>query len=124
MSDQITRRDFSVQSALALLSGVTITISSCGGGSSSGGPTGPSNPGNPGSPNNVQGAVSDNHGHSVTISAAQLTAANDLVLTLVGGDHPHTVALSGGEVAQIAARARVSKLSSGEAGHSHTVTFN
>ena len=54
----------------------------------------------PGSPNSVQGAVSDNHGHSVTISAAQLSAANDLVLTLVGGDHPHTVALSGGDDAK------------------------
>jgi hypothetical protein len=120
MSDQITRRDFSVQSALALLSGVTITISSCGG--SSPGPTNPSP--NPGGQTNVQGAVSDNHGHSVTISAAQLSAANDLVLTLVGGDHPHTVALSGGEVAQIAARTRVSKVSSSDAGHVHTVTFN
>jgi hypothetical protein len=119
MSDQITRRDFSVQSALALLSGVTITISGCGGGSS---PASPSP--NPGGSTGAQGSVSDNHGHVAVVSAAQLSAASDLVLTLTGGDHPHTVALTAGELSQIAARARVSKVSSSDAGHAHTVTFN
>jgi hypothetical protein len=38
--------------------------------------------------------------------------------------HPHTVAITQAELAQIAANQRVSKSSTTDSGHSHTVTFN
>ena len=114
------RRAFTLQSVLALLSGVTITVTACGGGDS------PTSPG-PGqtSGNGVSGSVSANHGHSAVITGAQLSAGNVVTLDIRGtATHPHTVELTVGEVQQIAARQRVVKESSTDDGHRHTVTFN
>jgi hypothetical protein len=117
------RRAFTVQSVLALLSGVTITVGGCGEDDS------PTSPG-PTPGGGVNGSVSANHGHSAAIESAQLAAANAVVLNIRGSaTHPHTVELSSQEISQIAARQRVSKLSSTDdspdAGrHSHNVTFN
>ena len=59
------------------------------------------------------------------ITAAQLTAAGALSLDIRGtSDHPHTVILAASEVASIAANQRVSKESSTDSAHSHSVTFN
>jgi hypothetical protein len=117
----LDRREFTLQSALAILSAATITISGCGGDDSPS--PGPSPSPNPGT--NVTGTVSANHGHVATITAAQLTAGNAIQLDIRGsGDHPHTVELSAAEVSQIAARQTVSKNSSSDAGHFHVVTFN
>ncbi len=126
------RREFTVASAMAVLSGVAITVSGCGGGSGSGSsPTAPSAPAAPapapapGAGTDKVGTVSSNHGHSAVITGAELTAAGALSLNITGtADHPHTVTLSADEVQQIAAAARVSKESSTDASHSHTVTFN
>jgi hypothetical protein len=59
------------------------------------------------------------------ITAAELTAAGALMLNITGtADHPHTVEVTAADVAAIAANNRVSKESSVDASHSHTVTFN
>jgi hypothetical protein len=59
------------------------------------------------------------------ITAAQLTASNAINLDIRGSsDHPHTVTLTAAEVASIAANTRVTKESSTDAAHSHSVTFN
>jgi hypothetical protein len=117
----LDRREFTLESALAILSAATITISGCGDGDSSPSP-GPS-PG-PGT-GDVTGAISGNHGHTATITAARLMAGNAFQLDIRGGaDHPHTVDISAADLTQIAARQRVEKPSSSDAGHSHTVTFN
>jgi hypothetical protein len=126
----LSRREFSVAAALAALSGVAITISSaaCGGGSSSSPspvPTPTPAPTPTPSAGDKTGTISSNHGHTAVITGAQLTAAADLVLDIRGSsDHPHSVTLSGAEVASIAGGQRVSKESSSDAAHSHTVTFN
>jgi hypothetical protein len=71
------------------------------------------------------GSITSNHGHSARISGAQLTAGGALQLDITGSaTHPHTVQLSAGEVMDIAQSRRVSKESSEDTGHSHTVTFN
>jgi len=124
------RRDFTVASAMAVLSGVAITVTGCGGGSGSGGsPTTPSTPGTPApapAPSaDTVGTVGSNHGHTAVISGAQITSADAVMLDITGGaNHPHTVTLSVEEVQQIGGGARVSKESSVESAHSHTVTFN
>lgn len=124
------RREFTVASAMAVLSGVAITVTGCGGSSESGSsPTASSAPAAPapapGAGTDKVGTVSSNHGHSAVITGAELTAAGALSLNITGtADHPHTVTLSADEVQQIAAAARVSKESSTDASHSHTVTFN
>lgn len=112
------RREFTVQVILALLSGVTITMSGCG----DDGPTTPSpTPGG----SNITGGISANHGHSAVITDAQLTAGNVVTLDIRGtANHPHTLELTTGEVQQIAARERIAKESSTDDGHRHTVTFN
>ena len=115
------RRAFTLQSILAMLAGVTITINACGDDDS---PTAPS-PGD-----GRTGNVSANHGHTPTITAAQLMAGNAVTLNIRGtATHPHTVELSAAEVSQIAGGQRVSKASSTDdspdAGrHNHVVTFN
>lgn len=125
----IDRRQFTLASAMAILSGVAITITSaCGGGGSS--PSSPSNPTpaptpTPAASGDKVGAISDNHGHSAVITGAQLTAGGALSLDIRGtATHPHTVALSATEIAAIAGNQRVSKSSSANDGHDHTVTFN
>jgi hypothetical protein len=134
MKDEKTvdRREFTLAAALAALSGVVITISAsaCGGGSS---PSSPSTPAPTPSPSGGGGAATDktgvigsNHGHgNAVITAAQLTAPAQISLDIRGqADHPHTLTLTAAEVASIAANQRISKESSSDNGHSHSVTFN
>jgi hypothetical protein len=122
---RIDRREFTRLSLLAMLSGVAITVSGCGGGGG-----GTSNPGSPTTPGagDKTGAISANHGHSVSITSAELTAGGGLTLTLRGSagvaEHIHTVDLTGAEVVSIREGARVSKSSSTQEAHDHTVTFN
>lgn len=116
---RIDRRRFSLEAALAVLGGVTITISGCGGG----GGSSPSAP-TPQAGDKV-GSVGTNHGHVAIVTAAQLAGGAAVTLQIRGSsDHPHTVQLSATEIAQIAANGRVSKTSSVDDGHDHTVTFN
>lgn len=113
----VDRREFTVQAILALLGGVTITLTGCG---DDNGPNGPTPGGS-----NIAGSISANHGHSAVITGAQLGAGNIVTLDIRGtANHPHTVELTGAEVQQIAARQRVAKESSTDDGHRHTVTFN
>jgi len=116
-----TRREFTLEAALALLASVTIAVSGCGGGGDGGSsPTGPSP-----QPGDVVGAISANHGHTARVTSAQLTAGNAIALNIRGtSDHPHTLTLSQGELMQISASQRVSKESSSDDGHTHIVTFN
>jgi hypothetical protein len=115
----LTRREFTLEGALALLAGVTITISGCGGDDS---PTGPSP--NGGSGDEVA-AISENHGHTAVITAAQLSAGNALSLNIQGSaPHPHTVQITAAEVQTIANGQRVTKESTNEDSHTHLVTFN
>ncbi len=129
-ANQWTRREFTVQSALAMLSGVAITLSSCGDSNSSTTPSTTSTPPPPPATGDNVGVVGANHGHSAVITAAQLTAANAVSLDISGSaNHPHTVNLTDTEVGQIAGGTRVIKPSSNNDGsgfgsHTHTVTFN
>jgi hypothetical protein len=120
--NRTTRREFTAQTVMALLSGATITISGCGGTS----PSQPSpSPQTGGGSSGSTGAVSDNHGHVATVTAAQISAAAAVSLQIRGSaDHPHTVELTLAEVVQIGSGGRVSKTSSSDGGHNHSVTFN
>ena len=113
----IGRRDFTLQAALALLAGVVITIDGCGGSSSS-----PSAP----TPvvGDLQGAITGNHGHVATITGAQITAANALSLDIQGtATHPHTVDLAQADLRSLQSRQAVTKQSTTNSSHQHTVTF-
>jgi hypothetical protein len=114
--DVVTRREFTAQSALAILSSVVITVSGC---DDDAPPTAPS-------PGDIQGTVATNHAtpHVVTVSGAQITAGNAVTLTLTGTpDHNHTVELTQGELGTLKNRQAVTKTSTTDSFHSHGVTF-
>ena len=123
----LDRREFTVGAVMAMLAGVTITISGCGGGGGGGG-TGPSptqSPSTDPSTGDRLGNVSANHGHVARLLAADVTAGNAVRLDIRGSaDHPHTVELTAAEVVAIRNGQRVGKGSTDEAFHTHTVTFN
>jgi hypothetical protein len=117
----LTRREFTVESILSLLAGVTITVSGCGGYTSS--PTAPTPP--PASTQDVTGAISANHGHVATVTSAQITAANGVTLNIQGtATHNHVVSLTADQIRAIAVRTQVAVLSTNDADHQHMVTFN
>jgi hypothetical protein len=117
MSQTLDRREFTVASALALLSGIAVTVSGCGG---SGSPAAPTT-----ADGSRTGAISANHGHTAMVTAAQIGAAGALTLDIRGtSDHPHTVVLSAADLAAMGAGQRVSRVSSNDDAHTHTVTFN
>jgi hypothetical protein len=117
----VTRRDFTLESALALLAGVTITITGCGDDDSSS----PSPTPGPTPVANVAGSVSANHGHEATITGAQITSGGALSLDIRGGaTHPHTVQVTTAQLQTIRNRQQVAVVSSTDNNHSHTVTFN
>src|SRR5262245_208713 len=115
----LTRREFTVESALAMLAGVAITITGCGKDSTPGSPSPPAT-------DKIATVSTDaGHTHTAVVTAAQFTAGNAITVTLTGAaTHTHTVALSQAELTQISANTRVQKTSSTDNAHSHTVTFN
>ena len=119
-STAVTRREFTLEAALALLAGCVITISdvACGGSKNA-------NPANPSPATaDINGTVSANHGHMVTVTAAQITATNAVTLTLVGNaSHNHTVSLSQADLLSLKNRQAVSRDSSNDNSHMHSVTF-
>jgi hypothetical protein len=127
--EPVDRREFTLRSALALLAGVTITITGgCGGGgggyNSGGSPT----QGTPPPANNSQadavGSISNNHGHSAVITSAQLVAGSALSLDIRGSaDHSHTVQLTPADLVNIRSMQAVSKDCSTSSAHMHVVTF-
>ena len=117
------RRDFTVAALLAMLGGVSITISGCGGKAGSS-PSSPSMPATPEPLADKAGAISNNHGHAAVITGAQLTAASTLALSIQGtASHNHMLELSGAELGQIREGRTFTKECTGTS-HTHMVTFN
>jgi hypothetical protein len=109
---------------MAILGGVTITISpGCGGGggsTSGGSPTG-SSPANP----DTLGSISNNHGHKASITSAELARGSALMLNIRGdADHAHMVELTAAELIRIKSQETVSKECTSEGAHTHMVSFS
>ncbi len=116
-----TRRDFTLNAALALLAGCVITISDACGSDS---PTTPSNP-----PADINGVISANHGHVAVVTAAQITTGSALALSIQGtATHNHTLSLSQADLQTLKNRQPVTHDSTSDQSatfglHLHTVTF-
>lgn len=109
----LSRRELSVQAALLLLGGATITLSGCGGGGS----TTPSG--------DRSATIVGNHGHEAIITSAQLLAGGALSLNIQAlATHNHTLDLTAAQVVQVRDGATVTLTSAVGSGHSHTITFN
>ncbi len=125
--DLIGRREFTLQSALALLAGVVITVDGCGGTDNSPSPTpSPTPTPTPAPAADVNGSVSANHAqpHVAVITAAQITAGSAVSLNIQGmATHPHIVELAASDLVSLRNRTAVTKDSSNVNNHTHTVTF-
>jgi hypothetical protein len=114
-SEGMGRREFIGAAASALFAGVVITVTGC----SEDDPAGPAKDGS------VSGTIANNHGHSVTITKAQIDAGGEVTLTFTGGAHSHTVTLAPAQVAMIKSGAGVHSdcVSTTTEGHSHNLMF-
>src|SRR5437867_904969 len=109
-SAAMTRRDFGLEAALALLASCVITICDACGGSNNTGPTNPSPV-----TADINGTISANHNHTAVVTAAQITAANVIVLNIQGtAAHNHTLSLSQADLQALKNRQPVSKDSSND----------
>jgi hypothetical protein len=117
---EMTRRDFTVNSALALLAGCVITVTEIGCDEKM-----PSTP-SPTPPADIKGdvAVAANHTHSVTVTGAEIAAGNSVALTLTGStSHTHTVQLTQSDMTALRNRQAVTHDSTNDSNHVHAVTF-
>jgi hypothetical protein len=68
--------------------------------------------------------IGTNHGHMMTVSAADKMAAVDKTYDIAGGaGHSHTVEITAEEFADLAGGSELEVTSSTDAGHSHVVTI-
>ena len=117
----LTRREFTLDTALALLAGCAITISDGCGSSTSPTPVTPLA--------DVTGVISANHNHSAVITSVQITAASAFTLNVQGtAAHSHTVAITQADLTALNNRRSVARESSTDfsntyGNHFHTVTF-
>ena len=75
-------------------------------------------------PSTINGTISANHGHTATVTGAQIAADLAVTLNIQGtAGHNHTVALSAADLTKLNNRQAVSVVSSTDSLHNHTVTF-
>jgi hypothetical protein len=113
----LNRREFTLEAALAVLAGSTITILGCGGYKSPSGPSGPTD---------VVGEISSNHGHSAIITGAEMNMGGGVDLNIQGSaTHNHLVSVSATQIASLKGGGRVTTQSTtGDTNmHTHTVVF-
>lgn len=92
------------------------------------GPTQPTGIGTQPPVTDVTGFISLNHGHIAVVTAAQITAAQLVTLSIQGtAPHSHTITLTGAQLTQIGQGQRVAVVSSPPSiadVHVHDVSFN
>jgi hypothetical protein len=119
-STSLSRREFTLEAALAILAGCVITISDTACGGSKASTTTPTPV-----PSDINGNVSANHGHVAVITGAEITAGTAIVALDIRGTatHTHTLSISQADLTTLKNRQTVTSLSTTDSGHSHTVTF-
>jgi len=119
MTMKITRKGFLGAAASGT---VLLLLQACGGGG--GGDDDDDPPGGLGSCSADGGAISGNHGHSLSIPAADLDSATALSYSIRGSaNHDHTVTLSAAQLAMLKADQSITVTSSTDSAHDHSVTI-
>jgi len=74
--------------------------------------------------NGTTAAIGTNHGHTITVTAADVSAGVSKTFNIQGsGDHNHTVTITAAQFASLQGNVGV-QITSSTNGHSHTVTVN
>lgn len=69
-------------------------------------------------------SISSNHGHSLTVPAADVNAGVDKTYNIQGSSsHPHTIMVSSSDFATLSMNNSISKTSTNNDGHTHSVTI-
>ena len=75
--------------------------------------------------NGTDTAISANHGHSLTVSKADVEAGNEKTYTLTeGNSHTHEITISQSQFASLKDNSSVSATSTTDSGHTHKVTVS
>lgn len=73
--------------------------------------------------NGTQSSIGSNHGHSLTVSKADVTAGTEKTYNIQGSSgHPHTVTITAANFTTLKGNNSISVTSSADAGHTHSVT--
>jgi hypothetical protein len=109
------RREFTGKALLAMLAGVTVTITGCGSDS----------PTDAAPLTDKSGTIENNHGHVATITSAQQKSGGAVTLSIQGtASHNHELVLTAGEVTAIRFGQRLVKGCESNRNHMHQITFN
>jgi len=117
----VTRREFTLEAALAILAGCVITIADACGSSSTSPTPAPITP-----PADINGVVAANHAqpHTAVVTGAQITAGNAIVINIQGmATHNHTLSITAQDLTNLKNKIAVTETSSTDVGHNHAVTF-
>jgi hypothetical protein len=107
-----TRKTFLLQ----LASGGGLLVIGCGGG-------GDSTPAQQAAGGGCSAAIAANHGHVLTIAAADLNSTTDLTYDIQGSaTHNHKVTFSAAQLAQLKAGTAVTVTTFNGPGHEHSIT--
>lgn len=120
----LTRKEFlsSMVSAVAGAAGAALLVA-CGGGSES--EMHDARVGGNCLASGTSAAIGTNHGHTLTVPMADVTAGVEKTYDIRGtSDHPHTVKVTAAMFASLASNSGVSVLSSSDGGHTHNVTIS
>ena len=104
---------------LALVLAAGAGVAGCGD-DDNGSPTSPSP-----SSQGATAVIANNHGHSASLTGAQVSAGRGVSLDIRGSaDHSHMLDLTNDDVVRLQTRLRVERDASVNNNHTHRVTFN
>jgi hypothetical protein len=109
---------------LSGIAGVTVAlvVQACGGDDSEGNPTGG---GNANCNDGVDAVISSNHGHTLSIPAADFDAGESKTYSIQGTSaHNHSVTLSAQDFTDLKAGKKIAKDSTSDSGHTHSLQIN
>jgi hypothetical protein len=108
---------------LAGITGVTVTlvVHACGGDDSQGGNGG----GGPNCSDGIDAVISSNHGHDLSIPAADFDTGESKTYSIQGtSTHNHSITLSAQDFTDLQAGKKIAKDSSNDAGHAHSLQIS
>jgi hypothetical protein len=116
----LTRKQF-LSSMLGIAAGATL-FAACGGDDGGGNTNPDARPAGNCSTGGTAVAIGSNHGHTMTVTAAEVTAGVDKTYDIKGSsDHTHSVTVSAALFTMLKANTAVNTTSTNGDGHTHTI---